>query len=874
MAYLTFPLFFVQLLCLIFGQFLYSVYGTIRYSIPEELQKGSMVGNIAKDLGIDLRQLSVRKFRIATEKHKQYLDINFENGILLVNEKIDREQLCEPIFACVLTLEAMTENPFELYNIDVEIIDINDNPPGFPKGETRFEISEFASPGTRFPLQRAYDPDSSSNSVHTYRLSQNDFFALDLQTNSNQIMTPELVLQKALDREQQATHRLTLTAIDGGSPSKSGSTQIVIIVSDINDNAPVFDENVYQVAIPENAPRGSLIAKVNAIDLDEGVNGEVIYSFSEGTDDKIRKLFSINAEKGEIRVNDIIDFEEMENYEMTVQAKDRGIAGIPSYCKVLVKVTDVNDNAPRIMISSVHAPIPENAPEGTLVAILKVTDRDSKERQAVSCRVSKDVPFKLDSSLNNYYTVVTDGVVDREKVSEYNITITCTDKGNPPLSTNKTIPVQISDVNDNVPRFTQSSFTMYVTENNAIGASIGFLSANDPDSNQNGRLSYSILDSAVHGVPVSTFVYVDSDSGVMFAQQRFDYEQLHDLQLSAQVMDNGTPPLASNVSVNVIIVDQNDNAPVILSPLANGDSAAEETIPRSADPGYLVIKVTATDADSGQNAQLFYQISQPTDESLFTVSSESGEVWTIRHFGTKDSLKQQIVILVRDNGKPSLSSTISINLSVLETDQTSASNVAALGNSEFWTHDIRMYLIISFGIISFVFLAAIVMLAMKIQKGAHGDHGDCCCSERLFCGVQRDSLRGVQKASANIPIPVNYPDVYERVSVPHTAGYGKCPTSNAFTKDFTLLKLHDPLQSALTVKHGSFLIDNTTKDPYSTVKETVQSHEAYSSRPRDLEQSSFERCSSGQYGMGLYTSDKCEVEPDPRRLVEIHSRAL
>ncbi|XP_078405899.1 uncharacterized protein LOC144685372 [Cetorhinus maximus] len=798
----------------IFAHILDSVYGDVRYSIPEELQNGAFVGNIAKDLGLDVGKLSTRKFRLVSEKQKKYLDVSLKTGVMFVNEKIDREELCEQTLACVLTLEAVIENPFKLYHIDVEILDINDNPPAFQRGENRFEISEMASPGARFPLQSAHDPDSASNSVRTYGLSQNPYFVLDLQLNSEQTITPELVLQNPLDRELQATHRLTLTAIDGGSPNKSGTTQIMIIVVDANDNLPVFDKKVYQIVIAENVLKGSLIAKINATDLDEGRNGEVMYSFSDNTADKVRALFSINSENGEIRINEMVDFEAVDNYELTVQAKDRGSAGVPAYCKVLIKVTDVNDNAPGIMLTSVHGPIPEGSPLGTLVAILKITDRDSKERQAVYCHVSNNVPFKLDSSFPKYYTVVTDGIIDREKVSEHNITITCMDTGKPPLSTNKTIPVQVSDTNDNAPRFTQPVFTTYVTENNAVGASIGFLSAVDPDINQNGRLAYIILDSLVHGVPVSTFVSVDSDSGVMFAQRSFDYEQVHDFQISVQVKDAGSPSLSSNVTVNVIIVDQNDNVPVILSPMTNEGSAAEETMPRSAAPGYLVIKVTATDADSGQNAHLFYQLGQPTDDSLFTVVSETGEIWTTRRIGVKDSLKQKLVILVRDNGKPSLSSTVSVNLSVLDTDVETASNVAVLGNSKSWTHDVRIYLIISFATISFVSLVAIVILAMKM-KGAHG----CCSSGTLSCSVRRDSLQGVQKASANLQIPVNYTDVYEREAVFH---YDVCPTSKSSMNDFTVLKLHGSPASMINAKNGSLLIEHNGKEPYSTVKETQE----------------------------------------------------
>ncbi|XP_038652268.1 protocadherin-10-like isoform X31 [Scyliorhinus canicula] len=848
---------------------IHSVSGIIRYSIPEELKLRSVVGNIAKDLGLDVNQLSLRGFRVVSEYKRQYLDVNLNTGILFIKETVDREEICEQSLGCVLMLEAVVENPLKLYRVEVEILDINDNPPVFQENEFHFQLAEYVSAGARFQLQSALDPDAGTNGVQTYQLSESDHFILELKSSEQHTVTPELVLQKPLDREQQATHQLTLTAIDGGTPEKSGTTHILINVSDVNDNAPVFEQTVYKVTTSENVPKDSVIAKVTANDVDEGLNGEIAYSLSDRTPGRFRSLFRVNSQTGEIGVKGVVDFEETKDYEISVQALDRGPHAVPAYCTVLIKVLDINDNAPEITVTSNSGPIPEDAPPKTPVALLKVTDQDSEERGNVHCYIPQNIPFNLDRSFSNYYTVVLAGHLDREKVPEYNITITCRDRGSPPLTNHKTIHIHVSDVNDNPPHFTKPSFVMYVTENNRIGASIGSVSALDVDFDENANLFYSIIDDPVSGFAASTFASINSATGVMSARRSFDYEQMKSFQLSVQVKDSGTPPLSENVTVNVIIVDQNDNAPVIASPLTSGGSKAEETMPRSADPGYLVAKVTATDADSGQNALLFYQLLHPNDESLFTVSRETGEIWTIRRFGLRDLPQQQLHILVRDNGKPSLSSTASITVSVLESNTEHASTHGLLGNSEPWTSDLRRYLIISFAAISLIFLIAIIILAMKIHRGRDGIH-DCSCSWPIL--IQKDARRGIHKPGGNVPPLPDFTGVYESDTLPQTVQYELCPDPTI--SDFMFLQLHGPAAPMINIKTGSCVSQENEKTLNSTIKGSVETREIYGTRQQDLEQSTIERCSSGQYGIGLYTSEKYDVGPDPRRLVEIHSRAF
>ncbi|MEQ2303334.1 hypothetical protein AMECASPLE_015745 [Ameca splendens] len=695
----------------LFTFFLDEACGQIRYSIPEELEHGAFVGNIAEDLGLDLDKLSMRRFQIVSGSKKQYVEVNLENGVLFVNERVDREELCEQSLSCFFHLQVVIENPLELYRVEIEILDVNDNSPSFPWTEINLDISESAAPGSRFPLESAQDLDVGSNALRSYLLSVNDHFQLDIQTRSDWSKFAELVLQSPLDREQQSAHQMVLTAVDGGLPERSGTAQIYITVLDANDNAPVFDQSFYRVRLTENAPKGTVVIKLNASDQDEGPNADIAYSFSGHAPLKVRQLFSVDPRTGEIKVKGVIDYEKARMHEIYVQAKDKGPSAVAVHCKVLVNVLDKNDNMPEVILTSVSTPVQEDAPPGTVIAVISVMDKDSGENGNVDCEIPNHIPFQLHSSFKNYYTLVTSDFLDREAVADYNITVTARDMGSPPLFTRKTILVQVSDVNDNTPHFKQPSFTVYLTENNAPGASICSVTATDPDSGQNAYLSYSILEGGIQGMPVSTYVSINSDSGNIYALRSFDHEQLKNFQVTVQAQDAGFPPLSSNVSVSIFILDQNDNAPLIVSPVKQNGTTPNENVPRSVDAGYLVAKINAIDADAGQNSRLFYQMLQATDSSLFSVALYTGEIRTMRQIEEKDPTRHRLVILVKDNGQPPLSATVSIILSVVDSLPDLQPDLGDLSQSPHHSSSFTLYLIIALGAVSFTFLLAIIVLA-------------------------------------------------------------------------------------------------------------------------------------------------------------------
>ncbi|KAF1540345.1 Protocadherin-10, partial [Eudyptes schlegeli] len=643
----------------------------LHYTVQEEQEHGTFVGNIAEDLGLDITKLSARRFQTAPNSRSPYLELNLETGVLYVNEKIDREQICKQSPSCLLHLEVFLENPLELFRVEIEVLDINDNPPSFPEPDLTVEISESATPGTRFPLESAFDPDVGTNSLRTYEITPNSYFSLDVQTQGDGNRFAELVLDKPLDREQQAVHRYVLTAVDGGQPQqRTGTALLTIRVLDSNDNVPAFEQPVYTVSLPENSPPGTLVLQLNATDPDEGQNGEVIYSFSSHISARARELFGIAPRTGRLEVSGELDYEESSVYQVYVQAKDLGPNAVPAHCKVLVRVLDANDNAPEISFSTVKEAVSEAAAPGTVVALFSVSDRDSEENGQVQCELLQgDAPFRLKSSFKNYYTIVTEGPLDREQPGgdAYTLTVVARDRGEPPLSTSKSIQVRVSDVNDNAPRFSQPVYQVYVSENNVPGAYIYAVSATDRDQGANAQLAYSILESQIQGMSVFTYVSINSENGFLYALRSFDYEQLKEFSFQVEARDAGEEPqpLAGNATVNIVVVDQNDNAPAIVSPLpGRNGTPAREALPRGAEPGYLVSRVAAVDADDGENARLTYSIVRGNEASLFRMDWRTGELRTARRVPAKRDPQRpyELVIEVRDHGQPPLSSTAAIQV--------------------------------------------------------------------------------------------------------------------------------------------------------------------------------------------------------------------
>uniref|UniRef100_A0A8D2JH92 Cadherin domain-containing protein n=1 Tax=Varanus komodoensis TaxID=61221 RepID=A0A8D2JH92_VARKO len=636
--------------------------GQLHYSVPEESQHGAFVGRIAQDLGLEVGQLVPRMLRMVSKGAKDYFQVNVQNGIFFVNSRIDREELCAKSPVCSIHLEVLVDKPLAVFHVEVEITDINDNAPIFSVSEQTLAISESRPPGFHFLLAGASDADINGNALLTYKLSRNEHFILDLGSDKDQTKPPILTLKASLDREEVPVHHLVLTATDGGRPELSGTVQLVINVLDANDNPPVFNQSVYKVKLLENAAPGTLAITLNATDADQGTNQEIAYSFSSNVPSRFTEIFGINSHTGEVRVTGDVDFEDASVYDLQVVAQDKGNLPLSGHCQVVIEVLDLNDNAPEVSISSLSVPVPEDSPPGSVVALISVSDRDSGANGQVSCSLwPPGLPFQLASTFRNYYSLVVAEPLDRERVAEYRLVVMARDQGAPSLSVSSSLAVPISDVNDNAPTFAQPSYAVFVRENNPPGAHIFTVSASDPDLAENALLSYW-MDEKLW--PLASYVSVHSESGKLYALQSLDYEELKLLEFQVSARDAGLPSLCGNVTIQIFVVDENDNAPAVAGQEENSISLVAPVA-----AGHVVGKVRALDADSGYNAWLRYELlggpGGPWQVGLY-----SGEVSARRAVDEAEGGPEQcLLVLVRDHGQPQRSVTATLSVSLVTSAQ-------------------------------------------------------------------------------------------------------------------------------------------------------------------------------------------------------------
>ncbi|XP_039872375.1 protocadherin alpha-7-like isoform X3 [Simochromis diagramma] len=786
----------------------------LRYSIPEEVQVGYPVGNVAKDLGLEISSLTGRKFRIVSGPTQDLFQLNQNNGVLYVGKKMDREELCDGSKVCLINLKIVVESPLEIHYVGVEITDINDNSPTFPESEQRLKIAENTPPGTRFQIHAARDPDFGAHSVRKYILSHTDLFDIEVRDSEEDKM-PFLVLKKPLDRELKAEHRLLLTAVDGGSPAKSGSLNLTITVLDANDNRPVFSKDVYTVSLDENAPIGTFVVKLNATDLDEGSNGNIEYNFGKIQKKKVHDTFELDSITGEIRVKGNVDFEETELYRLDLQASDKGQPPWTVESRVVIKIKDVNDNKPDIEVTSLSSLIPEDSKPGTVIALISVVDNDSGFNGKVICKVSQDVPFDLTPSLEeNMYSLVTKGRLDRETVSRYDITITATDCGEPQLSTVKTLSVQVSDVNDNTPVFSQNPFELYLIENNTPGAEIFSMSAVDDDLNENAAITYKIVRGDGLQDAITSFLNVNSDNGQIAALKSFDFETLKTFQFQVVASDSGTPSLSSNVTVNVFILDQNDNAPVILYPLSsNGSAQGVEEIPRNVNAGHLVTKVRAYDADIGYNGWLLFSLQEVTDHSLFALDRYTGQIRTLRSFTETDEAEHKLVILVKDNGNVSLSATATVIVKLVEPKEAFAASDVKSAAKDDEDGNVIFYLMITLGAVSVLFLVSIIVL-ITMQCSKSTDYtskylpetnydGTLCHSIQYRSGEKRYMLVGPRMSIGSTIVPGSHANT---LALPDRRGATEEPKApNSDWRYSASLRAGGVMQSSVHMEESSVM---------------------------------------------------------------------
>ncbi|XP_008833714.1 protocadherin beta-18-like isoform X3 [Nannospalax galili] len=740
---------------------------TWSYSVAEETDIGSFIANVIKDMGSGVEDLAARGARVIFDDYQPYLRLDLQTGNLLLNEQLDREALCDTSDPCILHFQVLFENPLQFFQAELLVRDINDHTPTFLEKDISLKISEGTTPGTSFQMDSAQDSDVGMNGVQNYTISPSPYFHLKLKEGDKGRKYPELVLDRSLDREREPKISLILTALDGGSPPRSGTALIQVVIMDVNDNAPEFERTLYEVQVPENSPVDSLVTTVSATDSDMGTNGEITYSFAH-VSREVWKTFEIHPISGDIYLKALLDFEVTQSYTINVQAIDGG--SLSGKSTIIVKVMDVNDNPPEIAITSLTSPIPENSLSEVVVAVFSLRDQDSGDNGRMICSIQENLPFLLKPTFKNFYTLVTEGPLDRESRAEYNITITVTDLGTPRLKTQHNITLQVSDVNDNAPAFSQASYTMYVPENNSPALHIGTVRATDSDSGANAQLTYSLLPPHDPHLALASLVSINADNGQLFALRALDYEALQAFEFRVGAADRGSPALSSQALVRVLVLDANDNAPFVLYPLQNASAPCTELLPRAAEPGYLLTKVVAVDRDSGQNAWLSFQLLKATEPGLFGVWPHNGEVRTARLLSERDAPRHRLLLLVKDNGEPPQSASVTLHVLLVDGFSQPYLPPPEVARQPAQPDALTLYLVIALASVSSLFLFSLLLFVAL----------------RLCRRTRPASLPGGSVPEGRFP--GHLLDVSGAGTLSHSYQYEVCLAGDSGTDEFKFLK--------------------------------------------------------------------------------------
>ena len=640
----------------------------LQYTINEESRPNVFLGNIPDDANLqdqlpsDAYSQLTYSILSSSSPQAHHFSVGGTDGILRVASRIDRDNVtfCYQKVTCKIKLDVAIQprQYFQIIKVTVIVEDINDNPPEFLESHFQRSIAENTSPGASFTIPTADDPDSPRNGVKHYELvSGSEEFDLKVTNSSDGSMDLHLVLRAEVDREQKELYRVIVVAYDGGVPPNMGTLTADIIIQDVNDNYPVFDNETYNVVVSESVAVNQVVVRVHAKDPDMGPNGQIVYSFATKTQQRFGHLFAIHNASGEITLKQPLRYQDGSSYTLSVTARDRNPESLTTLAKVIIHVEDINDNPPQITVnaltSSGSVEISEGVEPGSLVAHISVEDPDSGPGGEFSCRI--DSPKFTTQQLYGgiEYKVVTSDYLDREETDLYDLNFICSDLGDPPLTSTAQILVTVLDENDNPPVFSQDTYTAILKENNDIGEYITTVAATDLDLMQNGEIEYRARGNA------NSIIAVNPKTGDISTRMSFDYENNQRLEIPIVAVDHGQPPLTGTATLLLSFTDEDDSKPEFVQ------SQFTFEIPENQPMGTEVGQVTAIDADSVPYNDFTYFLS-PTEEAYnsFVLDEQNGKLFTKKSLDREKESYYHFVVKAVSTSLPLKTSATVVNILV------------------------------------------------------------------------------------------------------------------------------------------------------------------------------------------------------------------
>ena len=733
------------------------------YYVEEGKSPNTYLGDITEDTHLmddvtlkEQKQITFSQLQKGVSGNSKLFRVSKHTGKLYTAQTLDAESLCTYNVECFQMVDIAVKKSstfIKLLEIKIVIQDINDHQPEFPNKKISIHFVENESKGTKISIPNAVDKDVDiQNTEITYHLKKVEDEPFTLFSSKSVDGTSQLaiILEGKLDRETKDIYQIQVIAKNEQPPAKESILDIHISVTDINDNSPIFSQNVYNVST-KNKPDPSLpVTTLSAKDLDIGKNGKILYRFSSKTSDIAKAHFDLNSETGEIFLVKKFTTGQKLKSKLYVKASDSGNPPLSSLAMVQVNVINEQNNAPVIDVNFVSASrentvdISEDIKVGSFIAYVKVTDQDADQNGKVTCSLNHD-KFQLQSLDTKKYQVIVKKPVDREIEDHHDIIVICQDKGNPPLQSESKFSVQVLDVNDEQPQFSKQSFKFFIDENQRSKIPVGTINATDPDLGLGGKLSFSLLPTNKQFVPFRI-----TEKGLISSIMSLDHEFQDTYKFQVFVKDKGTPSLNNTVSVIVKVRDENDNAPYFTFPSVN---------PYNMDITYYphhtknITQVKASDSDSQENAFLKYEIIRGNSKQIFTINQYTGLLSSTHILSQQYAGSYELEFLVKDSGSPVLSARTTVYLTLTVSNKTSEMLNAVNIKKDNKIHLTSAIIIVSVAVtIAVIITASISVCILR------------CCNPRSVPVVEGSYVSG-QRHLVSPPYPAN---PWSNVDVPPT----------------------------------------------------------------------------------------------------------